>query len=84
MTASDAAQALRAIPFLRDVDDDSLRLAAESLVREERARGAELTRQGSPAAAIYIVAQGEIELLGTDREGKPRRTGVLRRSSRRA
>ena len=78
MAASDAAQVLRGIPFLRDVDDDSLRLAAESLVREERARGAVVERQGSLASAIYIVAQGEVELLRTEGDGKPQRTAVLR------
>lgn len=78
MTASEAAQALRRVPFLREVDDDSIRIAAESLVREEHERGAELAHQGSPAGAVYVVAQGEIELSREGRPGKPMRIAVLR------
>jgi hypothetical protein len=78
MSASEAAQALRRVPFLRDVDDDSIRLAADSLVREELERGAELARQGSPAGAIYLLVQGEIELVRDGAGPKPQRLAVLR------
>jgi hypothetical protein len=77
MTASDAAQALRGIPFLRSLDDDSLRLAAESVTREEHARGSELARQGTVASALYLIAQGEVELLRNERDGRSRRIAVL-------
>jgi hypothetical protein len=78
MSASEAAQALRRVPFLRDVDDDSIRLAADSLVREELERGAELARQGSPAGAIYLLVQGEIELVRDGGGPKPQHLAVLR------
>jgi hypothetical protein len=46
-------------------------------VREERERGAEITRQGTPAGAIYLIAQGEVELTRQEQGVKPRRLAVL-------
>jgi CRP-like cAMP-binding protein len=77
MMPLEPAQALRRVPFLRDVDEDALRLAAQALVREEHERGAEISRQGSPAGAIYLIAQGEVELMRAERGAKPRRIAVL-------
>ncbi len=63
MSAASAVDLLRQISFLRDVDQDELARVAESLVRRPFSPGQEIFRQGSPPDGLYLLEQGEVELL---------------------
>jgi CRP-like cAMP-binding protein len=58
----DRVLALRSMPWSRPLDDDALSLMAEHARNRRLRRGEQLTRDGEPVEAIYIVLEGAVEV----------------------
>lgn len=77
MTPPPAPALLRELHFLRDVEPHDLVQLAGTLPRQSYARGAEIVRTGQAAEALYVILDGEAELLEPTSGAPPRRLAVL-------
>ncbi len=71
MPGAVAIDLLRQIPFLRDIDQAELSRVADSLIRREFSAGQEILRPGSTPDGLYLLEQGEVELLRRVRPESP-------------
>ncbi|MEW6568145.1 MAG: cyclic nucleotide-binding domain-containing protein, partial [Chloroflexota bacterium] len=75
MAGTRAIDVLRQVPFLRDIDETGLARVADGLLRREFASGQEILRQGTAPDGLYLLQQGEVEMLRRRaREAQPERT----------
>ena len=77
MAAPPAPALLRELHFLRDVEPQDLLQLAGALPRQSFARGAEIVRPGQAADALYVILEGEAELIERPADGPARRVAVL-------
>lgn len=78
MAGPSAIDLLRQIPFLRDVEQEELARIAETLARRPFTSGQELFRQGSLPDGLYLLEQGQVEILLRPRpEASAQRSGPL-------
>lgn len=76
-----AAEAARQLVFLADLSPEGWgKLLARTGAQRFRA-GEVLVRAGEAQPALYIVASGSLEVLGTDRRGRERRVAVIDQGS---
>ncbi len=68
---------LAGVPLFRELDAASLDRLAAGAERRELKRGARLFRKGDPAAGMYVVVFGEINLIATTPARGARLTGVV-------
>ncbi|MFP5376213.1 MAG: family 2B encapsulin nanocompartment shell protein [Acidimicrobiia bacterium] len=62
---------LRALPFLRRLDDDDvLRALADGLAPRQHAAGDVVVERGRPADRAFLVASGKLEQVGAGRYGE--------------
>ncbi|MEW6423020.1 MAG: hypothetical protein AB1511_15070, partial [Deinococcota bacterium] len=74
MAGTRAIDVLRQVPFLRDIDETELARVADGLLRREFASGQEILRQGTAPDGLYLLQQGEVEMLRRRaREAQPER-----------
>lgn len=64
------ADLLAKTPLARDLGEDDLQRLAESGEVREAARGDVLLEQGTEDAPLFVVLDGEVEVLMTDAEGR--------------
>jgi CRP-like cAMP-binding protein len=76
-----AADEARQLVFLADLSPEGWgKLLARTGAQRFRA-GEVLVRAGEAQPALYIVASGSLEVLGTDRRGRERRVAVIEQGS---
>jgi ATP-binding cassette subfamily B protein len=69
---------LAAIPMFADLDAAHLGRLAARLVTERFSAGEEIIREGESGDRLYVVASGEVEVVGRDPLGSERPMAVLR------
>ena len=63
---------LRKVDFLRDLDDESLKMLMPSVQVHQFGRGELLMRQGDPGETMYIIRHGKVEVLAHSKDGTDR------------
>ncbi|HEX2501395.1 MAG TPA: cyclic nucleotide-binding domain-containing protein [Methylomirabilota bacterium] len=74
-------ETLRKIPFFTGLPTARLKLIAYTAEVVEFAPGETIVRQGDPADAVYIVTEGEAEVLLRDHEGREIMAATMGRHS---
>ena len=64
------ADALRAIPFLREADDTLLQAVAGLLFEERHNANEFLYQEGEPGTKLYVIVSGKVEVSTTDAHGE--------------
>ncbi len=72
-------ETLRNIPLFAGLPTPRLKLIAYTAEMVQFAPGEVIVRQGDPADAVYIIAEGEAEVLLTDDEGHAISLGTMGR-----
>ncbi|MDQ2732191.1 MAG: ATP-binding cassette domain-containing protein, partial [Armatimonadota bacterium] len=70
------ADRLRAVPLFANVKGAGLALLADKLMLERFAAGEDIVRQGDPGDKLYVIGQGQADVLGADETGE-RRINIL-------
>ncbi|HZO90932.1 MAG TPA: ATP-binding cassette domain-containing protein [Chthonomonadaceae bacterium] len=63
------ASYLRAVPLFRNLTEEALDMVAQKLKLEWHAAGADIVRQGDPSDKLYLILQGQVDILLRDRQG---------------
>ena len=74
--AASTLAALRAMPLFAGLAGDALGAVAAGFLSERFAAGSDIVRQGEPGDKLYLIAQGQVEVLRESGDG-PRRVGTL-------
>ena len=61
-------KALRAIPLFAGLSEDDLRAVSEKFLSERFAAGADIVLQGEPGDKLYLIAEGQVEVLRSEGE----------------
>ena len=69
-------QTLRAVPLFADLSEADLRAVSEKLLSERFAAGANIVLQNEPGEKLYLITQGQVEVLRGEGE-RQRRLSVL-------
>lgn len=68
---------LRAIPLFASLDTEALSSLAERLLPERYGAGVDVVRQGDEGDRLYIITDGQVEVLVDDGAGEQRRVNML-------
>jgi hypothetical protein len=69
---------LRRVPIFAMLDGDQLSSLATRLTTERFESGAPIVRTGDPGDKLYVIASGEVEVLGNDSGAAERTFAILR------
>ncbi|MGR3983841.1 MAG: cyclic nucleotide-binding domain-containing protein [Gammaproteobacteria bacterium] len=69
MAVSKEAQQLKQVPLLSSLDPKQLKLLAFTCEVFDYAGGEFLFRQGEASDCVYVVLDGEVEIIGSDGDG---------------
>lgn len=70
MAVEQEAGQLKKVPLLSSLDNRQLKLLAFTCEVFDYADGAYLCRRGDASDCVYVVLEGEVEIIGSDGEGK--------------
>jgi len=70
-------EALRTVPLFAGLDQTTLRSLAANLQNEHFERGATLMRQGETGDRLYVIREGDVDVLVDDGRGSERRLAQL-------
>jgi len=70
-------EALRTVPLFAGLDQTTLRSLAANLQNEHFERGATLMRQGETGNRLYVIREGDVDVLIDDGRGSERRLAQL-------
>src|SRR5579885_152421 len=70
-------QQLRKVDFLRELDENSLRMLLPSVEEREFGSGETLMRQGEAGETMYIIRRGVVEVLAHGEDGSDRHIATL-------